>query len=177
MTYPSNIGSFETLNPFVRCGFKPASVRSAGNRSPGSISDPPYPPTLDGEIPIASAISERLQCVALGMGHCANAHHRRRIQQRPQPLQPLHKAFQDQHSQVASMFLNRLGCIGEKHPDAGGAPRRQNAACCRRRPAHANSRWSKLGEANLAAVAMESHCATTRQGLRCRHAVSQGRHS
>ena len=51
MTFSSNIGSLETLNPFVRCGFNPASAHMR--------------PTLDGEIPMASAISARLQCVAL----------------------------------------------------------------------------------------------------------------
>ena len=56
MTYPSNIGSFETLNPRVRCGFKPASAHMR--------------PTLDGEMPMASAIRARLQCVALGGTSC-----------------------------------------------------------------------------------------------------------
>ena len=70
MTFSSNIGSFETLNPCVRCGFSPASDRSAGNRSPGSISDPPHRPTLDGEMPNASAMVERLQWVALGGVSC-----------------------------------------------------------------------------------------------------------
>jgi len=52
----SNSGSFETLNPFVRCGFKPASAHMR--------------PMLDGEMPMASAISARLQWVALGGVSC-----------------------------------------------------------------------------------------------------------
>ena len=44
------------LNPFVICGFNPASAQMR--------------PTLDGEIPTASAISVRVQCVALGGVSC-----------------------------------------------------------------------------------------------------------
>ena len=56
MTFSSNSGSFETLNPFVRCGFTPASAHMR--------------PTLDGEMPTSSAISARLQWVALGGVSC-----------------------------------------------------------------------------------------------------------
>ena len=56
VTVSSKSGSFETLNPFARCGFKPASAHMR--------------PTLDGEMPMASAISARLQCVALGGVSC-----------------------------------------------------------------------------------------------------------
>jgi len=52
VTFSSNIGSFETLKPFVRWGFKPASAHIR--------------PTIEGEMPTASAIVVRLQCVALG---------------------------------------------------------------------------------------------------------------
>ena len=44
-------GSIETLNPFVICGLRPASAQMR--------------PTLDGEMPMASAIRARLQWVAL----------------------------------------------------------------------------------------------------------------
>lgn len=56
MTLFSNSGSFDTLNARVRCGFSPASAQIR--------------PTLDGEMPTASAIAERLQCVALGGVSC-----------------------------------------------------------------------------------------------------------
>jgi len=56
LTFSSNSGSFETLNPFTMCGFKPASAHMR--------------PTLDGEMPMASAISARLQWVALGGVSC-----------------------------------------------------------------------------------------------------------
>ena len=51
MTFTSNIGSFETLNPFTICGFSPASAHMR--------------PTLEGDMPTASTIVARLQCVAL----------------------------------------------------------------------------------------------------------------
>jgi len=56
VTFASNIGSFETLNPFRTCGFSPASAHMR--------------PTLDGDMPTASAIVARLQCVALGGVSC-----------------------------------------------------------------------------------------------------------
>src|SRR6056297_881492 len=52
VTFSSNIGSFETLKDLVRCGFSPASAHIL--------------PTLDGEMPTASAMVERLQWVAFG---------------------------------------------------------------------------------------------------------------
>jgi len=55
VVYSSNIGSFETLNPCVRCGFSPVSAQMR--------------PTLEAEIPTASAM-ERLQWVALGGVSC-----------------------------------------------------------------------------------------------------------
>ena len=56
VTFSSNIGSFDTLNPRVRCGLRPASAQIR--------------PTLDGEMPTASAIAERLQWVALSGVSC-----------------------------------------------------------------------------------------------------------
>lgn len=56
VTFSSNRGSFETLNPFTICGFSPASAHIR--------------PTLDGDMPTASAIVVRLQCVALGGVSC-----------------------------------------------------------------------------------------------------------
>ena len=56
VTFSSNSGSFETLKPFTMCGFSPASAHIR--------------PTLEGDIPIASAIVVRLQCVALGGASC-----------------------------------------------------------------------------------------------------------
>lgn len=52
VTFSSNSGSFETLKVRVRCGFRPASAQIR--------------PALDGEIFMAAAIVERLQCVAFG---------------------------------------------------------------------------------------------------------------
>lgn len=56
VTFSSKSGSLETLTPFVRWGLRPASAQIR--------------PTLDGEMPTASAISERLQWVALGGLSC-----------------------------------------------------------------------------------------------------------
>ena len=56
VTFSSNSGSFDTLNPRIRCGFRPACARIR--------------PTLDGEMPTDAAISARLQCVALGGLSC-----------------------------------------------------------------------------------------------------------
>ena len=56
MTFSSNIGSFDTLNPRVMCGLRPASAQMR--------------PTLEGDMPTASAISARLQCVAFGGVSC-----------------------------------------------------------------------------------------------------------
>ena len=56
VTFSSDSGSFDTLNPRVRCGFRPACARIR--------------PTLDGEMPTDAAISARLQCVALGGLSC-----------------------------------------------------------------------------------------------------------
>ncbi len=52
MTFCSDIGSFDTLTPRVRWGVRLASAQMR--------------PTLDGEIPAASAMAERLQWVAFG---------------------------------------------------------------------------------------------------------------
>ena len=47
VTFSSKSGSFETLNPFVICGLRPASAQMR--------------PTLDGEIPMANTRADCLQ--------------------------------------------------------------------------------------------------------------------
>ena len=56
MTFPSNIRSFETLSPFAKCGLRPA---------PAQIR-----PTLERNMPTASTIIVKLQCVSMDGVSC-----------------------------------------------------------------------------------------------------------
>ncbi len=94
VTFSSNIGSFETLKEFVRCGFSPAAAQIL--------------PSLDGEMPIASAIRLRVQWVALrGLSCTVFAITRSRIEARMRCLKSFGEriAARDPDRQTAEIHI------------------------------------------------------------------------